>query len=50
MFTSFIGYIFSKEVAEMMYVRVVILRGFETGRRDYWMFECHSRQATWTFR
>jgi hypothetical protein len=28
MFTIFIGYIFLKEVAEMMYVRVVILRGF----------------------
>jgi hypothetical protein len=42
--------IFLTEVAQMIGVRVVIIRGFETGRRDYRMFECHSGQATWKFR
>jgi len=34
----------------MIGVQVVMLRGFDTVKRDCWMFECHSRQATWTFR
>lgn len=49
MFTIFSGCIFLKEVAQMIGVKVVTVRDFEIGRRDCWMFECHSRQATWTF-